>query len=100
VIRGLWEDHFNNACQACEDPRLPGLHQSVMSNIRAQHASLAAGLHGGPVHTCGLMHRIVDNRRAGWVRHWRHVADDHARADDLQAPATKASPVQPVAGTA
>jgi cobyrinic acid a,c-diamide synthase len=27
VIRGLWEDHFNDACQACEGARLPGLHQ-------------------------------------------------------------------------
>ena len=99
VIRGLWEDHFNDACQACEGARLPGLHRSVMGDIRAQHAALAAGLPGGPVHTCGLMHRIVDNRRAGWVRHWRQVADDHARAGDPQAPASTANPAQPVAGT-
>jgi hypothetical protein len=99
VIRGLWEERFNDACQACEDQRLPGLHRSVMTDIRAQHASLAAGLPGGPVHTCGLMHRIVDNRRAGWVRHWRWVADDHAQAGDPHAPASTASPVQPAAGT-
>jgi hypothetical protein len=45
------------------------------------------------------MHRIVDNRRAGWVRHWRWVADDHAQAGDPHAPASTASPVQPAAGT-
>ena len=99
VIRGVWEERFNDACQACEDSRLPGLHRSVMGDIRAQNASVAAGLPGGPVHTCGLMHRIVDNRRAGWVRHWRQVADDHARAGDPPAPASTASPTQPAAGT-
>lgn len=99
VIRGLWEDHFNEACLVCEDPRLPGLHRSVMDDIRDQHASLAAGLPGGPVHTCGLMHRIVDNRRAGWVRHWRQVAHDHAQAGDPQAPASIASLTQPATGT-
>jgi hypothetical protein len=99
VIRGLWEDHFNDACQACEDPRLPGLHRSVMGDIRTQHAALAAGLPGGPVHTCGLMHRIVDNRRAGWVRHWRQVADDHAQVGGTQAPASAVNTAQRAAAT-
>ncbi|MFI6098225.1 hypothetical protein ACIA8G_21910 [Lentzea sp. NPDC051213] len=84
VVHSLWEDHFNEACQAQEDGRLPGLHKAVMSEIRAQYATLGAGIPGGPVHTCGLMHRVVDNRRAGWVRHWRQVADEHAQADDPQ----------------
>jgi hypothetical protein len=84
VVHGLWEDHFNEACQAHQDARLPGLHRSVMSEIRAQHATLGAGLPCGPVHTCGLMHRVVDNRRAGWVRHWRQVADEHGQADEAQ----------------
>lgn len=85
VIHGLWEDHFNEACQTNEDnARLPGLHKSVMQDIRTQHATLAAGLPGGPVHTCGLMHRVVDNRRAGWVRHWRQVADDHVQTSTPQ----------------
>ena len=91
--------HFNDACQACEGPRLPKLHRSVMGDIRAQHAALAVGLPGGPVHTCGLMHRIVDNRRAGWVRHWRQVADDHAQVGDPQAPTRAAKSAQPAAGT-
>lgn len=84
VVHSLWEDHFNEACQAHEGARLPGLHKSVMGEIRAQHAALGAGLPGGPVHTCGLMHRVVDNRRAGWVRHWRQVADEHGRAHEAQ----------------
>lgn len=86
VVHGLWEDHFNEACQAHEGSRLPGLHKSVMGEIRAQHVTLGAGLPGGPVHTCGLMHRVVDSRRAGWVKHWRQVADEHRWAEAAQPP--------------
>jgi hypothetical protein len=79
AVHGLWEDHFNDACQTHEGARLPGLQRSVMGEIRAQHGALGAGLPGGAVHTSGLMHRVVDDRRAGWVRHWRQVAEDHVR---------------------
>lgn len=85
VVHGLWEDYFNEACQIHQDADLPGLHRQVMSEIRTQHTTLAADLPGGPVHTCGLMHRVVDNRRAGWVRHWRQVADDHQKTGDDSA---------------
>jgi hypothetical protein len=84
VVHSLWEDQYNEACQSHLDAHLPGLHRSVMSEIRAEHAALGAGLPGGAVHTCGLMHRVVDNRRAGWVRHWRRVADEHVQADGAQ----------------
>ncbi len=77
VVHGIWEDHFNEACQGEQDARLPGLHKAVMGEIRAQHTTVGAGLPGGPVHTGGLMHRVVDNRRAGWVRHWRRIAGEH-----------------------
>jgi hypothetical protein len=86
VVHGLWEDHFNEACQAKEDARLPGLHKAVMGEIRAQHGVLGAGLPGSAVHISGLMHRVVDDRRAGWVRHWRQVAEDHARPEDSIRP--------------
>jgi hypothetical protein len=86
VIHGLWEDHFNEACQAHQDARLPGLHIAVMSEIRVQHATLSVGLPCGPVHTCGLMHRVVDNRRAGWVRHWRQIAEEHVQGDNHTQP--------------
>lgn len=85
TIRSVWEDHFNEACQTHQGACLPGLHKSVMSEIRAQHATLGSGLPCGSVHTCGLMHRVVDNRRAGWVRHWRQVADEHVQVDGAQS---------------
>lgn len=82
IVHSLWEDHFNEACQVQQGSRLPGLHKAVMSDIRAQHAAFGADLPGGPVHTCGLMHRVVDNRRAGWVCHWRQVAEGHVQTSD------------------
>lgn len=95
VVHSLWEDHFNEACQTHQDARLPGLHRAVMSEIRSQHTTLGARLPGGPVHTCGLMHRVVDNRRAGWVRHWRQVADEHVQADGAQPHANTTSELSP-----
>jgi hypothetical protein len=100
TIHGLWEDHFNEACQTQQDGRLPGLHKAVMSEIRAQHATLGAGLPSSPVHSCGLIHRVVDNRRAGWVRHWRQVADEHVQADGARPHTSTTSGVDspPAAG--
>lgn len=38
------------------------------------------GLPLRPAHTSGLMHRIVDDTRAGWVHDWRDVAREHVNA--------------------
>lgn len=97
AVHGLWEDHFNDACQTHEGARLPGLQKSVMGEIRAQHEVLGTGLHGGAVHTSGLMHRVVDDRRAGWVRHWRQVAEDHIHPAESGLP-SEAPDAAPVAG--
>ncbi|GAA2629095.1 hypothetical protein GCM10010399_70990 [Dactylosporangium fulvum] len=72
VVHGIWEARFN-AMAFVEDPRLPGLHADVMREIR-ESGAFPAQLRAGPVHRCGLMHRVVEDRRAGWVRHWRDVA--------------------------
>jgi hypothetical protein len=74
LVHGIWETRFNAAChRRPADPRLPGLHAEVMNDIR-QSGSFLAELGAGPVHRCGLMHRVVEDRRAGWVVHWREVA--------------------------
>jgi hypothetical protein len=72
VVHGIWEARFN-ALAALGDPRLPGLHAEVMREIR-ESGAFAPQLRAGPVHRCGLMHRVVEDRRAGWVRDWRAVA--------------------------
>ncbi|MFF5288409.1 serine/threonine protein kinase [Paractinoplanes globisporus] len=73
VAYGIWEGFFNAALQQRADPMLPGLHAAVMGEIR-ESGAFPAELRAGRVHRCGLMHRIVQRRRAGWVRHWRAIA--------------------------
>lgn len=74
VVHGIWEAHFNAAYQRREtDPRLHGLHAQVMRDIR-ESVAFPVALAAGAVHRCGLMHRVVEDRRAGWVPHWRAIA--------------------------
>ncbi|HKT02964.1 MAG TPA: hypothetical protein VJT31_25820 [Rugosimonospora sp.] len=73
LVHGIWESLFNAACQRHPaDPLLPGLHADVMRDIR-ESTAFPVTLRAGPVHRCGLMHRVVEARRAGWVRHWRAI---------------------------
>jgi hypothetical protein len=72
LVHGIWESRFN-ACAAAEGGRMPGLHGDVMRDLR-ESSAFSAHLGAGPVHRCGLMHRVVQDRRAGWVRHWRDIA--------------------------
>ncbi|GGL00169.1 serine/threonine protein kinase [Mangrovihabitans endophyticus] len=74
VAYGIWEGRFNAGVQAYPArSRLPGLHAAVMAEIR-ESLVFPPGLAAGPVHRCGLMHRLVQDGRAGWVRHWRRIA--------------------------
>ncbi|TQS40016.1 serine/threonine protein kinase [Cryptosporangium phraense] len=76
VAYGIWEARFNAVAQAHPaDPLLPGLHAAVVGEIR-ESGAFPVGLRAGPVHHCGLMHRIVQDGRAGWVRHWRRIAEE------------------------
>jgi hypothetical protein len=91
VAHGIWEARFNAALRTWpDDPRLPGLHATVMHDIR-ESVSFPAALRAGPVHRCGLMHRIVEDRRAGWVVHWREVA---AGPTEPVGPAGRAGPAE------
>ncbi|MFG1609229.1 hypothetical protein [Actinoplanes sp. NPDC049265] len=74
VAYGIWEARFN-ALGREPDPLLPGLHAAVMGEIR-ESGAFPSELAASRVHHCGLMHRIVQNRRAGWVRHWRRIAEE------------------------
>ena len=79
VAYGIWEARFNAVSrQHLADPLLPGLHAAVMSEIR-ESGAFPADLRAGRVHRCGLMHRIVQRRHAGWVRHWRVIAREEPR---------------------
>jgi hypothetical protein len=73
LVHGIWEAGFNQAAARHPgDPRLPGLHAAVMREIR-ESGAFSELLRAGVVHRCGLMHRVVEQRRAGWVTHWREL---------------------------
>jgi hypothetical protein len=81
IVHVIWEAHFNEACrQHPDDDRLPGLYPTVMREIRDSTHSFPALLGGGPVHYCGMLHRVVERRQAGWVMQWRWVAAEYDRA--------------------
>jgi hypothetical protein len=95
-VHAIWEDRFNEACLASEQTRLAGFHRSVMNEIRSEHPRIAEGLRSGPTHSCGLMHRIVDDRRAGWVRHWRDLADsDSSKVTSAETPTSAMDSLPP-----
>ena len=76
-IHSLWEHQFNAACEEHAGNRLPGLHLDVMADVRAERSSLMASLKPGLIHLYGMVHRVVEDGRAGWVRCWRDVAEEH-----------------------
>jgi hypothetical protein len=76
LVHAIWEAGFNVAvARSPDDARLPGLHAGVMHDIR-ESVAFPEVLRAGPVHRCGLMHLVVEDRRAGWVLHWRRVASE------------------------
>ena len=76
-VHAIWEARFSEACERNHDRRLPGLHRSVMADVRAERPSLPRVLRLGPLHAMGLAHRTVEDGRAGWVRDFRRVAAEH-----------------------
>lgn len=74
TLHGLWEARFN---QCWAEDKFPSLHASVWSDVRAEHPQLPKILRLDLLHSWGLVHRLVDNRKAGWVKHWRTIAETH-----------------------
>ena len=64
-IHSLWEHQFNAACEEHAENRLPGLHRGVMADVRVERSSLMASLKPGLVHLYGMVHRVVEDGRAG-----------------------------------
>ncbi|MFI1305061.1 serine/threonine protein kinase [Streptomyces sioyaensis] len=75
TLHGVWEMQFNE-CSA--EGTLPALHGRVWREVRSEHDKLPKVLRLEVTHSWGLVHRLVDNRRAGWVTHWRQIASGHA----------------------
>lgn len=78
TVHGVWETTFNEVCEHHPGgSRLPGLHASVMKQVGDMGDWWPSELRSTPVHRCGMMHRIVEDGRAGWVPHWEEVVLDH-----------------------
>jgi hypothetical protein len=74
-VHAIWETRFNKYDQLDVPDRLPGLHPEVMEAVEIHHRSCRPQfLRAGLVHTLGLVHQQVQDRRAGWTRKWRDVA--------------------------
>ncbi|RLK24754.1 hypothetical protein DER29_2688 [Micromonospora sp. M71_S20] len=88
TVHSIWETSFNEVAELHPTgPKLPGLHASVMRQIRGMGGSWPAELRSTPVHRCGMMHRIVEDGRAGWVPHWEDVVVKHRDERPAQMPA-------------
>lgn len=90
----IWEARFSEACERNANRLLPGLHQCVMADVRAERPALPRVLRLGPVHAMGLVHRTVEDGRAGWVRDFRRIATQHLAGTDDQVPVTVSAPAQ------
>jgi hypothetical protein len=75
-IQYVWEQHFNSRQQdADHSGRIVGLIEEVLSG--AAMVADPEPLRLRPAHRRGVAHRLVENARAGWVVHWRDVAEEH-----------------------
>lgn len=78
TVYSIWEATFNEVCeQHTTGVTLPGLHSSVMKQVRNIGECWPSELRSTAIHRCGMMHRIVEDGRAGWVPHWEDVVHDH-----------------------
>ncbi|SCG49204.1 hypothetical protein GA0070619_2273 [Micromonospora zamorensis] len=75
-IQHLWEQRFNvGVRQVDHDGRIDSLLEDVMS--AAASCPDPDGIRLRPAHRKGIAHRLVEDARAGWVKHWREIATTH-----------------------
>jgi hypothetical protein len=75
-VQSLWEEQFNARLSGADSAgRMPDLVGEVLRG--AAKCADPAGLRVRPAHRKGIAHRLVEDMRAGWVRHWRDVAAAH-----------------------
>jgi hypothetical protein len=93
-IHNIWENKFNSALLCADDAgRIPGLVDQVLQG--AAMCSNPEGLQLRPAHRKGAVHRLVENARAGWVRHWREIAEGYSGSFSEEDFAAKLATAQP-----
>lgn len=89
MLQGAWELAAADPATAPHAGDYEGSARRLFASVMRDAGAVKAqqGLPLRPVHTSGLMHRIVDDTRAGWVHDWRDVARAHAEPDLASAAA-------------
>lgn len=73
---GIWERSYNTKSGlASEDGRIVGMVEDVNNGVANMASTPELRLR--PAHRRGLVHRLVEAARAGWVTHWRDIAAGH-----------------------
>lgn len=88
TLLGSWEDAMADPATTPNvieyEPSAKRLFSAVMRQTQSLQGPPALPVRR--VHARGLMHRIVDEGRAGWVHDWKDVADVHAAAQPPPEP--------------
>lgn len=75
--QGTWEDRFNLAVEGADETgRMKGLVIGVTDAVSRLANPVVLPLQ--PSHKRGVMHRLVELARAGWVVDWRRIAADYS----------------------
>ncbi|CAN7379945.1 hypothetical protein LJR044_002308 [Microbacterium foliorum] len=97
TLQGSWELAVADPATTPSASDYTGSARKLFASVMREAGAIKApdGLPLRPVHSSGLMHRIVDDTRAGWVHDWRDVAREHAESgnsatvDSLSTDATE-----------
>ncbi|WP_221285942.1 hypothetical protein [Prescottella equi] len=75
-VREIWENRFNQQVPfATGTGLIPEMIDEVIG--KAGECADPDGVELSRAHKKGTVHRIVEKRWAGWVKHWRGIAADH-----------------------
>lgn len=75
-IHAIWETRFAGASMDSETGKDHDFHSGVMEAIRSHFSADPKSLPPmSVVHHFGTMHRVVENGEAGWVSHFRKIAE-------------------------
>lgn len=85
-VHGVWETRFNEHAPTAD---AAGLMSTLYRTVITEAATVpdAPGLTLQHAHKQGAAHILVEERKAGWVKHWRDIAAGHdtERQEDLIA---------------
>lgn len=83
-VHSAWESDFNSQLpQADSCGRMQNLIRTVMDDVTKLPNPAGLGLRAA--HRRGFMHRVVEDRRAGWVQHWESIAHANVPAHSCRS---------------